>query len=288
MNYIFLVLTVFASASLSIMSTLFTRKNASVANVTPFYTIIVAVSAFASWGVIYVTDFSFDAWVLLYSLGYAIFYVMAITGLFGALDTGFVSLTAFIKQLSLITAAVWGFIFWDTPFTLNIGIGFALIVIALYLCFKPQKENEKNVTFKWVFNALLLIVGNGGSMVIQKYQQLHYDGKHGSMLMFFAMGIACIACAIRYIIKGRCRLSELSRVSLVFPIISGMSSAIFNMLIIILLSTTIPESVIFPTAAVGGMLLTSGFSVVCYRERLQARQWVGLIVGAAALVFLNI
>jgi drug/metabolite transporter (DMT)-like permease len=55
-----------------------------------------------------------------------------------------------------------------------------------------------------------------------------------------------------------------------------------------MLSTTLLESVIFPGIAVGGFMLTTAFSVIVYRERLRKEQWVGLAIGAVALVFLNL
>jgi drug/metabolite transporter (DMT)-like permease len=287
-NYLYLLISVFTSAALSIVSSLFSEKNKDVKDTSFFYVAAVAISAFVSWGVIYAFDFSFDARVIFYSLAYAVFYVSAVLGLFTAMETGAVSLTAFVKQLSLITIAVWGFIFWDTPIVLNVVVGLVLMVLALYLCFKPQKDGKKPVTFKWVVGAAMLILGNGGSTILQKYEQMHFDGQHKSMLMFFAMGFASLLCLSIRFFKGGCRMREVRRISLLYPAIGGMCSAAFNILVLILHSTTIPENVTFPTAAVGGMLVTSLFSVIFRHEKLKTHQWAGLAVGAVSLVFLNI
>lgn len=289
MSYLYLLFSVFTSASFSIMSSLFASKNSHIENTSSFYVTAVALSAFVSWGVIYAFDFSFDARVLLYSLLYAIFYIAAIIGLFKALSEGFVSMTAFVKQLSLITIAIWGFVFWNTPISTNVCIGFIFMIVALYLCFKPNKEGNKNVTLKWAVGAFLVILGNGGSTITQKYLQMSFDGEHGSMLMFFATGFATVMCTIRYVlVKDKCKIREISRASYCLPAIGGASSALFNLLVILLLSTPIPESVTFPTIAVGGMLVTTLFSFITFKERLDARKWAGLAVGAIALIFLNI
>ena len=288
LNYVCILATVFMSAAVSIASSLFSEKNKNVKNTSFFYVAAVALSAFLSWGIIYAFDFSFDAGVIIYSIAYALFYVCAVLGLFTAIETGAVSLTAFIKQLSLITIAVWGFIFWDTPLAINTVIGFLLMVVALYLCFKPQKNGEKAVTFKWLVGACMLILGNGGTTILQKYEQMRFDGQHKSMLMFFAMGFSAVICLCIHLFKRGCRISEIKKVTLFFPAIGGMSSALFNLSILILHSTAIPENVVFPTAAVGGMLVTLLFSVIFRHEKLKLHQWTGLAVGAVSLVFLNI
>ena len=90
------------TALISIGSSSFTRKNLRVSNVSTTYNVCVTFSASLFWGIRYLTDFSFDPKVLLFSLGYGVFYTTAMLGLYNALQTGSVSLTAFVKQLSLM------------------------------------------------------------------------------------------------------------------------------------------------------------------------------------------
>ena len=277
------------SAMLSIMSSLFSKQNSEHKNVSSLYSLIVTISAFLSWGVICAIDFQFDLRVIWYSLAYGLFYAMALLGLFNAFRTGPASLTAFIKQLSLIGVALWGFIFWNTPFTSTITIGLIFITAALYLCLMPDKKTkEKNISARWCFFSLLLLVGNAGCSIIQKYQQMAFDGSFGNLFMFFVTGFSAEVCAVTYFQGDRCRLRELARNTIFFPIIGGISSAVLNLLILLLISTSLSESVIFPGIAVGGLILTTLFSVTAYKEKLYLHQWFGLSIGAVALVFLNL
>ena len=146
---------------LSVMSSLFSRKNPDCSNASTLYTAIVTSSASVTWGIIFLSKgegFTLDG--IGYSFAYGLFYVVALVGMFNAYRFGSVSLTAFVKQLSLIGVAVWGFIFWQNPVTLNISVGLILIVAALYLCFMPNKKSkERLVTLKWAINALMLLIG---------------------------------------------------------------------------------------------------------------------------------
>lgn len=277
------------SAMLSVMNAIFNKSNTGQKNISALYNMIVTSSAFVSWGVIYMFDRTFSLGVLLYSLAYGVFYTMALMGLFKALECGSVSLTAFIKQLSLIGVAVWGFIFWNTALTLYITVGIMMIVAALYLCFKPEKGTQTpSVPLKWVVFASMLLVGNAGCSIVQKYQQMAFDGRCGSMLMFFATGLSALVCCAVYWKSDKTEVRKVSKGTLLCPVLGGMSSAGLNLLVIRLLASPLSESIIFPGIAVGGLILTTFFSVLAYREKLLPHQWLGLAIGAVALIFLNI
>ncbi len=289
MPYIYLLCAMCASALLSIMSSLFGKRNTGAKDTSQLYSLIVTVSTTVSWGILFLSDGEFNGGVLAYSLLYGVFYTMAMIGMFKAYQVGSVPLTAFVKQLSLIGVAFWGLIFWDTPITVNVTIGLVLIVAALYLCFKPDKNaQEKTVSLKWLLYASMLLVGNAGCSIVQKYQQMAFDGKFGSQLMFFGAVCSALACAVLYLKGSRCKVKELSKGSVLCPIVGGVSSAMLNLFILLLIGTTLSESVIFPGIAVGGFMLTTLFSVLVYRERLQKLQWIGLAIGAVALMFLNL
>lgn len=289
MAYLYLLCAMCSSALISISSSSFTRKNWRLSNVSTTYNVFVTFSASFTWGILYLTDFSFDPRVLLFSLAYGAFYTVAMLGLYNALRTGSVSLTAFIKQLSLISVAIWGFIFWNSSITTNIVIGMVLIVAALYLCFKPDKDSHtKAVTLKWAIFALMLLVGNTGCSVLQKTEQNMFDKQHGNMLMFFGCLCSFFVCLVMYWRGKRCKLSEINKASLVFPFLGGLGSALVNLFTLLLIKSTMSESVFFPGIAVGGLIATTVYSVIFCREKLRGHQWAGLAVGAVALVFLNL
>ena len=73
-----------------------------------------------------------------------------------------------------------------------------------------------------------------------------------------------------------------------YPIFGGMSSAVLNLFIMLLISTPMSESIIFPGIAVGGLIITIFFSAIVFKEKLLSNQWIGLGIGSVALVLLNL
>ena len=289
MLYLLLFIAIFSSAMLSIMSKIFSNVNEKSKNISPFYLMIVTFSALVSWGIVCIVSGEFTLRVIGFSLAYGVFYTLAMTGMFNAYKTGSTSLTAFIKQLSLIGVAFWGFVFWDTPLEVNVLVGIALIVLALYFCFKREKgEATPVVSFKWVMFSCMLLVGNMGSSIVQKYQQTTYGGSYGSAFMFFGVCMAFAVCLFSYLKGEKCSFKEINKPSLLCPVVAGASSMLLNLFTLKLISSPMPESIIFPGIAVGGMILTIMFSAIFYREKLTPVRWAGLCIGTVALIFLNL
>lgn len=288
MSYIYLLSAIIFSAMLSIMTAVFNSRN-KISNILNLYNLIYMASSFVCWTIMYILNFSFEPKVLIYSVGYGICYTMALIGLFNAIKYGPISLTSFIKQLSFVGVAIWGFIFWRSPITLTVMIALLLIAVSLYLCFKSNKNQSYNLlSMKWVLYVILLFIGNAGCSIVQKYQQMEFSGKHKDMLMCFAVAFAMLLSGLFLIKNGIPNFKLLSKGSFKFPIFAGFSSALANLFILLLANTTLSPAVIYPCIAVGGMILSILFSVIAYKEHLMKTQCIGLSIGVVAIVFLNI
>ena len=289
MAYLYLFGATLCSASLSIMGTLFNKRNQAYKNFSMLYNFILISCACLGWGVLYIANFSFDARVLLYSVGYAAGYAMALISLFKALECGPVSLTSLIKSISMISVSLWGFIFWNASPTVYVLIGLSLVILSLAFCFLQKGGEKRKMPFKWFVYTALLFIGNGGSLIAQKYQQLAFDGAHKNMLMFFATLIASVSCLIFFLTgrKDTVFPKEAVRRTAWIPMCAGFGSTALNLFILLMLPL-LSSSIIYPFMAVGAIIITTLFSALICKERLRPLQWVGLLVGCVALVFLNI
>ena len=288
MPYLYLACTMICSAALNLLGTFFNRKNAARPNASSVYNILVACSAALTWMAVTLVNPAFHPAVLLYSAGYGICFTLAIGGLIGALKHGPVPLTAFAKQLSLICVSLWGFVFWQVKITVFTVIGLLLLAASLYLCFLSGNSRSGRISAKWIFYVGMLIAGNAGCSIIQKYQQMAFDGQYGSAMMLAASLLSAALCALLARKNPTPRWREILRNSWFYPVLAGMSSALMNLFVILLASTTLSPSIIYPGQATGGFILTTLISLCFLREKISPRVGVGLAIGAAALVLLNV
>lgn len=221
----------------------------------------------------------------MYGISYSCFTI----GVLGALKVGSTSLTALVKQVALVGVTIWGFAFWDTPFTLVSGTGIVLIVISLSLCLiKKEKKDDSQDIFKWLFFAFLIAAGNAGCSIVQRYQQMAFDYQHKNMFMLFGVLFASV---VRFILASRedkRNWGAACKSSWMFPAMAGCSSALSNVFVLLLVRYNMSPAIIYPGVAVGGLMITILISLVFFREKLRVAQWFGLAIGAVALVLLNI
>ena len=288
MSYLFLIGAVCASAQLSIMAAVYNKRNTA-PETKNVYNLLYMIASFLSWAILYIFDFSFEPTVLIYSVGYAVLYNLAVNGLVKALSCGSVSLTSFLKQLSIAAVSIWGFIFWGSKFTTFILIAFALIILSLFLCLGGKNgEKGEKISLKWFFYVSLLFLSNAGCSIVQKQEQIDFLGEHGTQLMCFGTFFSMIISLAVIFKNGTPNFNVCKKGSFKFPLFAGMSSALLNLFIILMAQTTLSPSLIYPSIAVGGMLLSIVFSVLVYKERLSFRQILGLLLGIVALIFLNL
>ena len=289
MAYLYLVASVFCLSFSSTCAGFFNRKFTDGKNRTPLYNLIVCCTVVIGWGLIWAFRYSFDSAVLPYSLGFGVCYAVGTIMTPLCIRYGPVSLTSLVIQVSVACVTVWGFFFWAdtrvTPFSI---IGLLLVVTSLALCLSGKKGEQKKISIKWVVFATLLFFGNAGCSIFQKEEQIHFEGAHAPMMMFFATAFAMLAAIVIFLISPKEQAKDTVKRAGYIPAISAVLNLLLNLFIILLASSTISPTVIYPVISVGGLAVSMLLSVVCFRERLTPVQWVGIGLGAIAVTLLNL
>ncbi|MBO5737395.1 MAG: hypothetical protein J6S04_06265, partial [Clostridia bacterium] len=207
-----------------------------------------------------------------------------------ALAEGPTLLTTLLQQLSLIGVTIWGFAFWGTwaveraPLVLS---GLALVVVSLVLSLYSGEKAGKKITVKWLAYASVMFVVTASCSIVQKAEQIAFDGQHGAMLMFFGVMIAAMICLVYFFLAEKPDVQKMIKTAWWYPVGAGMSSSLGN-LFVILMATKLSSNLVYPTLAVGCLALTSVGAVVLFKEKLAWWQWIGVAVGTVAVALLSI
>ena len=269
------------------------KKTSDKADAATLYSFIELTTVFLLWGVLFIADFSFDLKVLPYSFLFAAFFAMGMIGRIFAFKTGLVSLTSLIIQTSLILVCIWGMVFWEESFNAVIAVGLLLVLISLFLCLYKGKnqegEEKKKVSFKWILLCILGFIGNAGCTIVQRVQQLDFDGQHKSMLMFFATCFVAIFGFLAYWKSDKTDTKAILKKQTPFPVLAGASNVLLNVSIMMLATASplLSTNLIYPAVAIGGLIITSLFSVVALKEKLKWWQWMGVGLGIIATGLLS-
>ena len=288
MPYLYLILAVFMNASSSIFGKQFHRSSRGTRDHTPLYNVLLLSAVFLGWSVLYATSPAFDLAVLPYSLLFALCYTAGSIGLVCALKHGPAALTTLLVSLSLILTACWGFLFWDDTPTVTTAIGLATVVISLCLCLKNNPQEKTSFSKKWLIFVLLAGLGNAGCTIVQRTQQIRHHGSFGPAMMWIATGISAAIGLFLFLRSDKTETKAALKTGGLFPVLAGLFNVVLNLCVMRLALTDLSPALIYPTLGAGGLAVVTLFSLVLFRERPDGKQWLGIGIGAVAIILLSV
>lgn len=230
---------------------------------------------------------SFPSEMLPYAIISGIFYCDASFLTYVALGCGSYVMTNLILSYSLIFPVTYGIVLLKEPASFWTYIGFAIMIISLYLVRGAKEESGNRFSPKWLISILLSAVGSGMFSVIMRVQQIRFDNSCTNEFMIATLGFSAVVLLLAGIIRdGKNPVYILKNGSL-YAIGAGLSNGATNMLSLVV-NMLIPISIASPVKTGIKIVLSFILSKLIFKEKFLKRQIVGVILGALALVFLNI
>ncbi len=291
MPYLYLIATVFLSGLYSIIGAFFNKKNSGIEGSSSFYSFLISCSVLLFWLVVFLFDRTFDTKVIIYSLLFGICYAVSTTAYILALKTGAIVLTGLFSQLSLIGTTIWGFFFWGAKFTPLVAIGIILVCLAIWLCLykgKSEGKNEKKFNFKWLIFVCLHFLANAGCAIVQKTEQIDFNGNYGNFFMLIGVAFSTVTCLVVWLRDDKSQSLKVLKTSFYMPVIAGVANGGLNLFVILMATTYLSPSLIYPVIGVGGLMIVTLFSKFAFKEKLRWWQWLGVLIGAIAVAVLSI
>ena len=222
-----------------------------------------------------------------FSLIFALAFSVGLLSMFYAIATGPLSLTSLLNQYSLIIPTLYGLVFLGEPVTPMLVAGLIVLFASIALVNMEKKGEPKKITLKWGIFVLLNFAGNGLCGTIQKIQQLTFNGKYGNEFMIIALSLVLVLFIIIALLKERDSMKWDMKHGFIWYALAGTGLGLVNFLVIVL-STRMAASVMFPVMSAGGILLSGFVSVAFYKEKLSVQQVVGVLLGTTAIILLNL
>ena len=136
-------------------------------------------------------------------------------------------------------------------------------------------------------DAALSLIGNGTCAIIQTEQTKQFNGAYDKTFMAIALGIVFIAFLLFALFYERPQILPSLKKGAHFMIICGVANGAANLFVMIA-STMINKSVMFPIISAGGIVVTWLVSVFLYKEKLTKEQNLAMLLGIISIIFLNI
>ena len=220
-----------------------------------------------------------------WSLAFAMCYTVAV--LFGirAILYGSLSLSALVSSYSLLLPTLYGLIFLGDPVRWSLLPGICLLAASLLLIYFDR--NDARITPHWGFCVFLAFIGNGMCSVVQKKQQLVFEGRYKNEFMLTALLLSSAALWGMALWKEAGEILLSIRKGGICAVSCGLLVGMVNLLVMIL-NGRLAASVLFPTVVAGGVVVVTLASRLVYGEYLTRRQICGIALGVLSVVLLSI
>lgn len=210
-----------------------------------------------------------------------------------SLRYGSLALTSLFSSYSLMLPTLYGFIRFKNPIFVSQLIGIAFLLVSLYLTNMGKKsenaeeKKERGDFKKWLPLVIVMALTNGMCSITQTEQQYQFDGAYKNEFMMIALlaSFAVLFCV--GIAKERHDAKTVLKLGAVPAVLTGAANGATNLLVMIC-TATIAASVFFPVISGGGMVLAYIISVTLFKEKFTTMQKIGILLGVASLIFLNV
>lgn len=223
--------------------------------------------------------------IMPYVIGFAICFILCTFSSLMAVKTGSLALSSLVISYSLIIPTLFGILFLNNPTSLVFFIGIALLLCSIFLV--NYEKGEKKITKRWLFFVLLSFVTNGLCSTIQNAQQIKFNGAYKSEFMFTVYVLLAIIMFIAANVFEKQNIKTSLNKCVILALACGVANGLTN-LFVMMLSTRLPTSVMFPTISAGSILATALISYSVYKERFSKQQLIGILLGTASIVCLSI
>jgi drug/metabolite transporter (DMT)-like permease len=204
-----------------------------------------------------------------------------------ALALGNVSITVLVVNLSMIFPIMVSFLVFNESMSVMRIIGIVLTIASFFVV--TDFGERKKLNFKWLLLAFAAMLFNCALTITQKvFGKSEFTSQNEKFIACGYISAAVISLLIYLIIRRKTDLLSIPKKPsiLLYAAMAGTFLATFQFFYTNAIST-IDGTFLFPAYSGGCIVLSTVFSLVFFKERLDKKQILGLIIGTAALVLMN-
>jgi drug/metabolite transporter (DMT)-like permease len=256
------------------------------------FTALVSLFAMVFFFIIDRDGLCFPPLLIFYGVIAGVFYCSASYLTFVAFGCGSYMLSNLFLSYTLVFSIAYGLFFLKEEITVFTYVGIALMFVSIFLSKSGKKSpdtdaSKPNVSVKWIICITLSVIGAGMFGIMKKLQQVEFNNAYDNEFMIVTYVFTFVTLMIIGIIKDRNKLFYILRHALPYTAAAGVSNGVVNLLGLIILNL-IPISVSAPMGSGIKIVITFLISLIIFKEKLTAKQLIGVILGTTSLILFNI
>lgn len=288
--YILLFLSMFAGSLYSCCSKFFSQRYASNAADNALYTFgtslvttVILLAFMLAEGFKGISTFT-----LLVALAFGVTTALKSIIYIKTLSLGPLSFTTIINSSSSIIPVFYG-LFLGQSITIWQIIGIAFMMVSLFFIVEKDKDNRK-ASIQWLIFALIGFFLGGLIGILQSTHQTSFFRFQINEFLLITFGMSVVVSLVDLIYlrsKGvhSTKNPAINKGRALTLVLGGFGCAFIN-IVNLYLSGVFPSTLFFPVINGGTLVVTVVVSFTFFRERLNRRRLLGMILGVISLMFL--
>ena len=203
-----------------------------------------------------------------------------------ALSIGNASVTVLIVNLSMIIPIAVSVFAFDERLSVARMSGILLTLVTFFVVADVKKTKKYNL--KWILLAMAAMLANGALGVTQKlFGKSIWEAQTGAFVSRSYI-VAAVVSMIAYLLL-RCKENTSRKrphIIFAYAAATGIILAVFQLFNTYAIST-VNGTFLFPAYSGGCIILSTVSGFLIFKERLNARQTIGVAIGVVALILMN-
>lgn len=255
-------------------------KNSAVYNCVKFLICTLALTP------VFLTDKSprFRLGTILCGVACGIIYAVSKTVILKGYEATSVTFMTVCHSSGMIIPCIAGHLFWNEKLSFLSVCGILLAITSIVLL-KNTDKNRKTVNTVGFLIGLVVFLTSGGVMITQKLMGLYFEKESVSAYNIYSFAAAFLILSIPQMAK---KDSVKNVKTVIAPAVGSAVSLIIISLVMTALAGKIPSVILFPLFNGLGIIFVSVCSAIMFKEKLDRKKRIGLLVGLCGLYLINL
>jgi len=235
-----------------------------------------------------------SAEAVLWSVGYGVIYAVGCFLSTTAIFTGPLNIASLFANVSMVIPVVFGLFFWDESLTVPGAIGILMILATLILGSLGKGDASKPMTTKWKIVVFMSFTVNGIASIYRYYFTSFLPEASSSYMTCWALLTSAVIFAgilASCVLKGKSLKPWVYKEGMGKLLAIGGASGVgiaFGNLLTLMAVAVLPSVILYPVMQGGQIPLLWLFGIFLYKEKVNARSLVALVLGLAGIVLVNL
>lgn len=233
-----------------------------------------------------IVDCPWQVWIFgTFSAVFSVIYQVTYTK---ALAIGNVSLTVLIVNLALVINVLVSYLFYGDSISELRFVGILLTIITFFLCvdFKDTKSAKSR---NWIVFVITAMFSSAAATIVQK---ILGESSFAGYNRAFTTSTYIVSAILTYIIyrilkaRGEEKTFKIGKKAILYALLIGVILATYVVINVYALSI-MEATFLFPTYSGGNIILSALTGVILFKDKLNLRQILSIVIGIVAVVLVN-